>query len=387
MAALQAAKAMQHWVSVASTASLPSASALPSVSIPLLSGEACLARLRHHKNPHKILAMFSSAFRSADGADVGAITTDAAAMVVQLDDHMVHRGHAVFDTANVANGCVYGLDFHLDRLRKSASHCRIDEGAVKWPKDRLRSVILQMVAASGKRDGVFVRYWLTAGTGSLGVSPSGVVGGAQFYAVVEDYDPSAKAAMGGVSEVTIPPFVVPLKPPMLATSKTTNYLLNALVTMAAEERGGFLGIQLHADGVTVAEQSVANIAVVDASGAMKVPPFDSILHGTTVSRAIELVSAALEEGAAVGGGVPAELRSVEISEVAVEDLYDACEIFSFGGGGIVPIVEIDGRTVGNGAVGPVYNFLQQQLYGDIAGGGAEEEEQFHDVVPYMQYEK
>lgn len=35
---------------------------------------------------------------------VGAITTDVAAMVVPLDDHMVHRGHSVFDTTSFVNG-------------------------------------------------------------------------------------------------------------------------------------------------------------------------------------------------------------------------------------------------------------------------------------------
>ena len=361
------------------------AAAVGPLTVPKLGGEACLARLRAHDVlGGKVLAMFSSAFRSGD--ELGAITTDPGAFVVQLDDHMVHRGHAVFDTANVANGRVYGLDFHLDRLRRSADHARIDEAQSdakrKWSKETLRQVILQLVAASGKRDGVFLRYWLTAGTGSMGVSPRGCSDGPQFYAVVEDYDPSSKAEMLGVSEGTIPQTLVPLKPPLLATSKTTNYLLNALTTMAAEERGGHLGINLHADGVRVAEQSVANVAVVTAAGELKVPPFDQILHGTTVSRAIELVSAALDDGAAQGPcPLPRELQRVDVCEVEVDDLYAAREIISFGGGGLVPIVEIDGRTVGSGEVGPVYNFLRQQLVGDVTEGDG-----FHDDVPYHLYE-
>lgn len=46
----------------------------------------------------QFLAMYSSV--------VGGITTDPAAMVLPLDDHMVHRGHGVFDTAMVINGSV-----------------------------------------------------------------------------------------------------------------------------------------------------------------------------------------------------------------------------------------------------------------------------------------
>ena len=76
-----------------------------------------------------------------------------------------------------------------------------------------------------------------------------------------------------------------------------------------------------------------------------------------------------------------ELQRVDVCEVEVDDLYAAREIISFGGGGLVPIVEIDGRTVGSGEVGPVYNFLRQQLVGDVTEGDG-----FHDDVPYHLYE-
>lgn len=42
--------------------------------------------------------MYSSVF--------GGIVTDPAAMFVPMDDHMVHRGHGVFDTAAIMDGLV-----------------------------------------------------------------------------------------------------------------------------------------------------------------------------------------------------------------------------------------------------------------------------------------
>lgn len=42
--------------------------------------------------------MYSSIF--------GGITTDPSAMVIPIDDHMVHRGHGVFDTAAIMDGLV-----------------------------------------------------------------------------------------------------------------------------------------------------------------------------------------------------------------------------------------------------------------------------------------
>ena len=40
---------------------------------------------------------------------LGGITTDPAMMHIPLDDHMVHRGHGVFDTALIFKGYVLGL--------------------------------------------------------------------------------------------------------------------------------------------------------------------------------------------------------------------------------------------------------------------------------------
>ena len=72
----------------------------------------------------------------------GGIVTDPALMVVPIDDHLVHRGHAVFDTANVHGGKVYGLDFHLDRLLKSAREARIEHAP---SKAALRQCVLHTV--------------------------------------------------------------------------------------------------------------------------------------------------------------------------------------------------------------------------------------------------
>lgn len=50
------------------------------------------------KGKQQYLAMYSSIF--------GGITTDPAAMVIPMDDHMVHRGHGVFDTTAIMDGLV-----------------------------------------------------------------------------------------------------------------------------------------------------------------------------------------------------------------------------------------------------------------------------------------
>ena len=64
-------------------------------------------------------------FRAFYSSVFGGITTEPALMHLPMDDHMVHRGHGVFDTAIVIDGTIYQLDAHVARLLKSAAAARI----------------------------------------------------------------------------------------------------------------------------------------------------------------------------------------------------------------------------------------------------------------------
>src|SRR5918999_5500695 len=112
--------------------------------IPVFTSDQAIANLQRafHGKAANFYAMYSSI--------LGGIVTDPAAMVLPLDDHMVHRGHAVFDTATLADGMLYQLDPHLDRLLRSAQSARI---TLPFPREQLRAIILDTVAASGRGDG------------------------------------------------------------------------------------------------------------------------------------------------------------------------------------------------------------------------------------------
>src|SRR5512145_762515 len=64
------------------------------------------------RQPVKYWAFYSS--------QLGGIVTDPALMVLPFDDHMVHRGHGIFDTAALTAGKIYDLEAHLDRFIRSA---------------------------------------------------------------------------------------------------------------------------------------------------------------------------------------------------------------------------------------------------------------------------
>ncbi|KAK9861710.1 hypothetical protein WJX84_007834 [Apatococcus fuscideae] len=59
--------------------------------------------------------------KSFYASELGGIVTQPELMVVPIDDHMVHRGHSVFDTALLTQGYIYQLPQHLERLADSAS--------------------------------------------------------------------------------------------------------------------------------------------------------------------------------------------------------------------------------------------------------------------------
>src|SRR3990172_8284822 len=117
-------------------------------SLRILDAEAAIAALRdlRAKQPVKYTAFYSS--------QLGGIVTDPALMVLPFDDHMVHRGHGIFDTAGLVDGEIYDLEAHLDRFLLSAERSKL-----RLPASRaeMRDVIIKTTGVSGRRDGS-IRY-------------------------------------------------------------------------------------------------------------------------------------------------------------------------------------------------------------------------------------
>jgi 4-amino-4-deoxychorismate lyase len=81
---------------------------------------------------------------------VGGITLDPALMMVSVDDHMVHRGHGVFDTCLLANGQLYMLDAHVERLLRSAKQAGVRDF---YKPSTIKNIVHDVAAASGLVDG------------------------------------------------------------------------------------------------------------------------------------------------------------------------------------------------------------------------------------------
>src|SRR4029434_5887462 len=77
------------------------------------------------------------------------VVTDPALMVIPFDDHIVHRGHGIFDTAAIVDGSIHGRAAHLARSLRPAHRSKL---RVRASREEMRDIIVQTTAASRRRD-------------------------------------------------------------------------------------------------------------------------------------------------------------------------------------------------------------------------------------------
>ncbi len=297
---------------------------------PILTTEESLIRLRAKASPAaaNFYAMYSSI--------LGGIVTDPALMLLPMDDHMVHRGHGVFDTATLTHGMLYQLDAHLDRLLYSAQLARI---TAPYPRRQLRQIILETAATSGKRDGA-VRYWLSSGPGGFGLGQSGKPGA--FYVIVFHQEPyPERYYTGGMRVIST---TVPIKPPLFARIKSTNYLPNVLVVLEAKEHGADNGVFVDEHGM-VAEGSNMNVAFVTADRVLRHPAFDAILSGVTIQRILKVGKRLVQSG---------DLKDIVVGDIPLSEGHRATEMMLIGSSiKVAPVVQWDDQAIGDGKPGPI----------------------------------
>ncbi|XP_004498478.1 D-amino-acid transaminase, chloroplastic [Cicer arietinum] len=317
--------------------------------VPLLSSSEAYERLKTFrekiKGKQQYLAMYSSIF--------GGITTDPAVMVIPMDDHMVHRGHGVFDTAAIMDGYLCSLDQHLDRFLNSALRSKIDP---PFDRENIRRILIQTVSASKCRNGS-LRYWLSAGPGDFQLSPSGGHESALYAIVIKDLSPAVVTPESrGVKVITSS---IPIKHPMFAVTKSVNYLPNVLSKMEAEEAGAFVGIWLDNEGF-VAEGPSMNVAFVNKEKELIMPHFDKILSGCTAKRVLALAECLLKQG---------KLTGIRVKNVTVEEGKEADEMMLIGSGVLVcPVVQWDEQVIGDGKEGHITQALFDLIVEDMKSG-------------------
>lgn len=109
---------------------------------------------------------------------------------------------------------------------------------------------------------------------------------------------------------------VPIKPPLFAQIKSTNYLPNVLVVLEAKDRGADNGVFIDQRGM-VAESSNMNVAFVTQDRVLRHPPFEAILSGITIQRVLDFAQRLVQQG---------ELNAVRLADVPVQGGRVAAEM-------------------------------------------------------------
>jgi len=259
---------------------------------------------------------------------------------ISVLDHGLLYGDGVFEGIRVYNGFIFKLREHIQRLYRSAQIINL---AIPLSPSEMERLIVETVRQSELRS-AYVRPIITRGRGRMGISPSNcekptviiivevlnVVFGEEFY---ENGITAIISTIRSHSAQGLPP-----------AAKTLNYLINIMARIQAVAAGAQEAILLDEVG-NVSEGSVDNVFLV-ADGSVVTPPLGHNLPGITRDWVIHL---AQEAG-----------YRVDIRSLAVSDLYTADEVFLTGTASeIVPVVTIDGRTIGSGKPGPVTKALRE----------------------------
>ena len=300
-------------------------------------------------NLRKIREGKDSGYSAFYSSQLGGIVKEDSFMVIPFDDHMVHRGHGIFDTAAIANGKVYDLDAHLDRFIISAENSKL---ILPFQKKEMKKIILDTTAVSNRKDGS-IRYWISSGTGNLGLIPPPDAKPAFFVMIFGGLDYPDRYYSEGMKVMTT---TYPIKPALYAVTKSTNYLPNTLMQLEAKEKGFDNGIFLDSNG-NVGEGSNMNTAFVGQDDKLKHPKFDNILSVCTAKRLLELAESLIEKGV---------IKDVTICDISVQEARESKEMMFIGSSiGVAPIVEWDNQKIGNGKPGPVVSELEKLLSKDI----------------------
>ena len=252
---------------------------------------------------------------------------------VSVFDSVVQGGDAVWEGIRVYHGRIFQLDAHLDRLFDSARAMAF----VEIPsRVAVKEALFRTLEANGMRDETHVRLTLTRGRKTTsGMDPRLNKYGPTLIILAEWKKPVYVES--GVRLITSS---VRRNTPQCLDSKIhhNNLINNILAKIQANVAGVDDAIMLDISGF-VSETNATNVFVAKQD-VLLTPHADSCLPGITRRKVLQLAREI---------SVPVVERNISIAEV-----YSADEIFTTGTmGELSPVLEVDGRTVGSGAAGPI----------------------------------
>jgi len=265
-------------------------------------------------------------------------------------DSAVQGGDAVWEGLRVYGGRIFRLTEHLDRLRSSAhalAFARIPG------HEEITRQIARTLEANGMRDNVHIRLTLTRGVKvTSGMDPRLNQSGPTLIVLAEHKAPVYDK--GGLKLVTSS---IRRFPPDCLDPKIhhCNLIQSILAKIQANQAGADDAIMLDTRGF-VAETNATHVFIVEATkrrsdaetkaGAVATPFCHACPEGITRATVIGLCR---------DNGIACRERDLSLTEV-----YRADEVFCTGTmGELAAVVEVDGRRIGDGTVGPTTRRLSE----------------------------
>lgn len=261
---------------------------------------------------------------------------------VSVFDHGFLYGDGVFEGIRAYNGRVFRLTEHLNRLYESAKAIAL-EIPLSWKE--MEQAVLECVRKNGLRD-AYIRLVVSRGKGDLGLDPRKcpkptvvIIADKISIFPAEVYEKGMRLVTAATRRVDVDS----LSPRI----KSLNYLNSILAKIEAILAGFPEVIMLNSQGYVV-EGTGDNVFVVKGNKLITPPPWAGILEGVTRGAVLELApSLGLE---------PKE------SLITRHDLYNADECFLTGTAAeVVPVVEVDGRRIGEGVPGKVTKQIMSEF--------------------------
>jgi branched-chain amino acid aminotransferase len=271
--------------------------------------------------------------------NVNGVVSDQEHAVISIFDHGFLYGEGVYETLRTYNGQPFLFERHMRRLRTSAGMLAL---SVPLTDTQIDGRFRETMRAAGLGDApereAYIRILVTRGIGELTYDPAATPIPSVVVIVKQNVDPARDVFEKGVKVSLVG--VVRNHPgtvnPMI---KSNSLLNNALAMQEALRRGAFEGVMRNYKG-ELAECTQSNLFIVK-NGAALTPPIDAgLLPGITREFLFEIGAAA---------GIP--VREAVLRD---DDLLDADEAFlTSTTREVVPIVQVDERTIGAGTPGPI----------------------------------
>jgi branched-chain amino acid aminotransferase len=236
---------------------------------------------------------------------------------------------------------------HAERIRHSARMLLMED----LPStDELVAIIMETVRRNHDREDIYVRPSFYKSTKAIGVRLHHL--DHELYVITSPFGNYIDIEKG--VRVMTSTWRRNADEALPARGKIVGGYVNMAFQKSEAELNGFdEALVLTPDG-HASEASAANLFVVREGVLLTPPVSDDILEGVTRKAILQLARDA---------GIPIEVRSIDRSE-----LYVCDEVFLCGTGvQVSPVVEVDHRPVGDGAIGPISRLISERYFAAVRG--------------------